>query len=786
MQSLQTLLILSTINLFALSRPTPNANSIGGKGGSGGEYTLHEFKDLHGKSAFTLTSVGNARFSGAVTSPTGTSAFDSLSVQKDIGVQGEVTARAVTATKSIEGPIVKASQSIQAANAKFEISISVGESITGNDATFKGFVNATKGISSKGPIYAAGGIVSATGRVEAKALEVADFIRGSGKLYVGKDAVVDGKVVAEGGFLSKEGGVKANEVETSFLKVGQSAEFRGDVAFSKNVQVQDANVNSISVFNRLEISSKGSVSIEGPMVCNAKTTFSRGFEAMEDVKMDRASFSFIEFGPQQHPQQHHIKKTVIDASGGGIVASQLNVNDAIQTNNLSVDNEMKADQIASRELKVDGSSSLGNVQATGMQSKSLNAHSITSNITTVAQKLVAHTVQATDSISVTGNISSTANVFASDAKFSGDLSSKSVTTTSIEAVTVNASNKVSTKNLDVEGDILSSGSISSKGNITVDKELTVKGGIAASAITVGDLVVGSPFQPTRLGIMNVSSTNGVVIGGSLSIAGTANIEESLSVHDEIRVNSLSSNETITRRFNATEVFASGRIAAGNVTSVNGFYSVGDMNVRNVIAMGNVSAGEFITASKIYASKELLAPDASFEHLHVRTSMTVANTTAFQGDTSFSGGTYFMDNANFTGDLVWMNKLTVATAEIRNGLEVGSLFTKRVYTQDVAASGLITATSIYSKGEVNVTGFINSLEVSSERIRARDLITSDQLVTSTAKVEGALEAAGITAQKVTVKNDLIVSGTSLMNTIDQFEKRIADLERQLAAFVKDSA
>jgi len=146
----------------------------------------------------------------------------------------------------------------------------------------------------------------------------------------------------------------------------------------------------------------------------------------------------------------------------------------------------------------------------------------------------------------------------------------------------------------------------------------------------------------------------------------------------------------------------------------------------------------------------------------------------------------MDNANFTGDLVWMNKLTVATAEIRNGLEVGSLFTKRVYTQDVAASGLITATSIYSKGEVNVTGFINSLEVSSERIRARDLITSDQLVTSTAKVEGALEAAGITAQKVTVKNDLIVSGTSLMNTIDQFEKRIADLERQLAAFVKDSA
>ena len=747
-------------------------------------YTLHDFRDYNGKAQLTITSHGDGTFAGSITAPLGTSTFDSIVTKKSIEVNGDVTTRKLVASSSVEAQSIKVEKSIQAESAKFESALSVGDSLTSKNAIVRGILNVTSGFSSKGPIYATS--FTASGSVEAKSMEIVDDIKAK-KLSIMQDITSEGKVTSAGGFFSKDGVIKAKELESNQLKVTEiiaanRAEFQGDITVSKKTQMKDAEAATLSISNQLDVSAKGSVYIDGALMSKGQASFVNGLEATGNVTMNRVSLWQLEMVYQQGN-----RAPTIDASKGSIVADQLKVNTEIKADSVTVGKGLTAQSLFAKDLQVSGSSEFGSVECKNIKSNSMAIHSITANLTTIEEKLIAKSVQVSDSISVKGNVSLSENMVAENASLSGGLSAKSISaeTLSVEGK-VNISDLLIAQKIQSDTDIIAMGKISAKGGLTVEEGIDVRGRINGSSIFVGDLAIGGPSKLSQLGCMNISSDSGVVVGGNLMVTQNVSIDEYLFVRETIRARNISTNKIVTDALYSLGSITSGSInvTQGNVTSSDGFFSDGDMIIGNVAVAGNLSVNSQISASAIQADKTLSAGNASVNYLSVITNLKVGNRTTFEGEAEFGDLTFFHGKANFTGEYVSMNKLMVQNAEIKNGLEVGSLFTKRVYAQDIAATGFVTATSLISKSDVNVTGTISSSALSTEHVTSKYLSISNELHCSTARVDGVLDAAGIATRKLTIKGGLVVNDVDLIAVVESMEKRITDLEQKMASLHSD--
>ena len=83
------------------------------------------------------------------------------------------------------------------------------------------------------------------------------------------------------------------------------------------------------------------------------------------------------------------------------------------------------------------------------------------------------------------------------------------------------------------------------------------------------------------------------------------------------------------------------------------------------------------------------------------------------------------------------KLTAGKVEVENSLEVGaSLFTKRVYSKDIAATGFVRAATIQSKGDIKTEGTVVASEVNAASILSEDVVVSNGIRCSTARIDGA--------------------------------------------------
>jgi hypothetical protein len=111
---------------------------------------------------------------------------------------------------------------------------------------------------------------------------------------------------------------------------------------------------------------------------------------------------------------------------------------------------------------------------------------------------------------------------------------------------------------------------------------------------------------------------------------------------------------------------------------------------------------------------------------IQTKLNVLSSASFHGEVSFLGETAHHGPANFISD-VSTTKLKAQGIDVVNALEVGSgVFAKRLYIQDLCATGFVTTSSFISKGDVNVTGSIDTSEVKTAKICSKQVDVPNDL------------------------------------------------------------
>ena len=296
-----------------------------------------------------------------------------------------------------------------------------------------------------------------------------------------------------------------------------------------------------------------------------------------------------------------------------------------------------------------------------------------------------------------------------------------------------------------------------------------------SSIFVGILAIDEPSKLSRFGCMDVSS-NSITITGNVSIAENADVGRSLSVGDTLVVQS---------SLSAKEITSETMHSHGTITSSEGFTSNGTLMIGNISVVGDLVVNNTMSAQDVQVQKNLSASTAFIDELTINTRFEAMNHSSFEGAVDFHDTSHFHGSSNFTGELVSIAKLTAGKVEVENSLEVGaSLFTKRVYSKDIAATGFVRAATIQSKGDIKTEGTVVASRVNAASILSEDVVVSNGIRCSTARIDGALDAAGVTAQKMNVKGNLMVNGMDVFAIIEELKKQITDLERKMDVLQSD--
>ena len=147
-----------------------------------------------------------------------------------------------------------------------------------------------------------------------------------------------------------------------------------------------------------------------------------------------------------------------------------------------------------------------------------------------------------------------------------------------------------------------------------------------------------------------------------------------------------------------------------------------------------------------------------------------------------GGLNGASEVNMNADVIINGTLNATESEFQS-CKTNSIFSSRMYTNDLAANGIVSASDIFSKGSIDVKGVITGEKSKINEMQGENLVVDESITCGTASVLGKLEAAGVDAQKVTVRSTLIVNGKNVVEELNELEKmrwRVEKLEKLLSA------
>lgn len=262
---------------------------------------------------------------------------------------------------------------------------------------------------------------------------------------------------------------------------------------------------------------------------------------------------------------------------------------------------------------------------------------------------------------------------------------------------------------------------------------------------------------------------------------SATIRKGLIVHGPISAEIISASKEL----RASELCVVGNgdvcMANGTVTSTSGFVSpLGSVQTHTLKASNLVSSEKDIISFNITASNAVSSPSIYANALIAKTihsqqvqiheaSLDMANITTL----------HVTKNCTLLGSVRVEGNIIVDEVEVSNGIKARSMFSSRIYTQDISASGFITADTVINKGDIKVHGRaeVNELAVTSVLTTAFAKITSS-LECSAGTVLGTLDAAGVVTRKATVTGDLLLNGVNVaqaLSDLDHLKERLAKLE-----------
>jgi len=255
------------------------------------------------------------------------------------------------------------------------------------------------------------------------------------------------------------------------------------------------------------------------------------------------------------------------------------------------------------------------------------------------------------------------------------------------------------------------------------------------------LKAGSVYVSTNMGVEGVVTMKGLTAKGPITT-------EIITVSNELNVSGkfcvgncdvIIANDTIT--------ILSGSVHAHTIQSSDLMVSRREMISLNITALNAVSSPSIFSReliSEAITSNKVSADDA------------------------------LLNTANITGSLL-VNSLAV-----NNDVKSKSMFSSRIYTQDVSASGFITADTVINKGDMKVHGKaeVNEITVSSVLTSTVAKITQSLECTGGVTVLGTVDAVGLTTRKATVNGDLLINGVNVAQALHEVEllrERLVKLE-----------
>ena len=154
----------------------------------------------------------------------------------------------------------------------------------------------------------------------------------------------------------------------------------------------------------------------------------------------------------------------------------------------------------------------------------------------------------------------------------------------------------------------------------------------------------------------------------------------------------------------------------------------------------------------------------------RDSQLQANTTCCDNNTT---SVTWPKNATFdsvNASLLTAKSISADEVTVTGGVHSKSTISSRIYTEDLASSGFISASTLVVKELGTFRGSINAKAVAAEAVEAEQLVTQ-RLRSSTADVTGTLTAGKM---EITVNGEVV----DLAKEIASLQQRVKDLEEGL--------
>jgi cytoskeletal protein CcmA (bactofilin family) len=370
-----------------------------------------------------------------------------------------------------------------------------------------------------------------------------------------------------------------------------------------------------------------------------------------------------------------------------------------------------------------------------------------------------------------------------NAQISGNLESGF----SIEAPTVRARTMMSTPLLNVSSQIDSK--LVQTSNLHVFYEAQVGGNVHVSKniLVTGSLQVDQFISTSSLDVkqsMNASSAN---ITGHLT-ASSINVS-SVSVSSQFEVVGTQ---------------------AKPVQSVNGYESSnGGIEVaKNIISHGMLAAKLGVSTSNLTAHGKVTfeGNDTFIQKLQVQEVVVAGGNNSLSGIWLNDGanltinapgflhsrGGLIVDNgtvSEFRGDALVTGKFEFSeTLKVAGTLNSESIFTSRIYTEDLSARGFVSASTVVSTGDVEVSKSVNvrASVIAEERVEAAHIVSRNSITAPSASLD-RISAAAVTVQKLMVSTELMVQDINVMQLIEKefklLKDRIDALERQLSSYIE---
>ena len=156
----------------------------------------------------------------------------------------------------------------------------------------------------------------------------------------------------------------------------------------------------------------------------------------------------------------------------------------------------------------------------------------------------------------------------------------------------------------------------------------------------------------------------------------------------------------------------------------------------------------------------------------RDSQLQANTTCCQNITSVT----WPKNATFehvNASLLTAKSISADEVTVTGGVHSKSTISSRIYTEDLASSGFISASTLVVKELGTFRGSINAKAVAAEAVEAEQLQVTQRLRSSTADVTGTLTAGKM---EIRVNGEVV----DLAKEIASLQQRVKDLEEALSS------